>query len=805
MMNRSKRAAVAAALTGLLMGSAQMVAPAAAASTIAFVGAAHSDPAAQKFKQASVPVQAQTGDSLVMVFTRASSVTWTGPSGITGWSQVDSSSNGTVTSTIYRKTTAASDPGAAVRFDTATYAKALLSVAVYRGADTAAPLVVSNSADAVSATSHVSPTATAADGDWVASYWVDRSVTTTDWSAPAATTPRDVVIGTGASHYSGVLADSGGPVSAGTYGALTAVSTPATKALMWTIVLSAGGSPAVNQPPTAAFSSSCSALSCSFDGTGSSDPDGTVTSYAWDFGDGTGSSLPAPPHVYTRAGTYNVTLVVTDDKAATGSTSTSVTVSDATASGIRFVGATHSDPASAKFKSAIVPLAAATGDTALMTLTRATTVTWTGPSGVNGWTQLSSAAANGLTSTVWSKHLTANDPGASVRFDTGTYAKAILTVAVYSGLSQGDPVQATFRSEASATTTHVTPAVSPAQGDWVASFWMDKSDTTTSWTAGTDATTRDVAIGTGTGHYSALIADSGGPLAGGGYPGRSATTDVATKALMWSVLLPGGQTAPPSPVSKLMVIMEENRTTSAYEGMPYLTALSNTYGKATAYKGLTHPSEGNYIAIISGQGATTCGLTNPLPTACPQPGGTVFGQALGAGKTAKTYAESMTSNCQLTNSTLYAVRHNPWVYFASEATPCSSLDVTLETTPSGALATDIDSGQLPNVSMVVPNLMNDAHDGTLQQADDWLASWMPRLMAGPDYQQGRLAIVITFDEGVGSNQNIPFVLVHPAVSQVVVPQPYDHYGLTRFYDDVLGVAPLNAAATEPGLKASFGL
>jgi hypothetical protein len=107
--------------------------------------------------------------------------------------------------------------------------------------------------------------------------------------------------------------------------------------------------------------------------------------------------------------------------------------------------------------------------------------------------------------------------------------------------------------------------------------------------------------------------------------------------------------------------------------------------------------------------------------------------------------------------------------------------------------------------MVIPNLNNDAHDGSLQMADDWLAAWIPTIMAGPDYQDGKLAIVVTFDEGIGANQNIPFVVVHPSLSGVVVPQAFDHYGLTRMYDDVLGVAPLNAAATHPGLRDAFGL
>jgi PKD repeat protein len=50
-----------------------------------------------------------------------------------------------------------------------------------------------------------------------------------------------------------------------------------------------------------------------FDGTGSTDVDGSVVSWAWDFGDGGTGTGQAPTHVYQAAGTYAVTLTVTDD------------------------------------------------------------------------------------------------------------------------------------------------------------------------------------------------------------------------------------------------------------------------------------------------------------------------------------------------------------------------------------------------------------------------------------------------------------------------------------------------------------
>src|SRR6266568_1658602 len=83
--------------------------------------------------------------------------------------------------------------------------------------------------------------------------------------------------------------------------------------------------PPPNQPPTAAFTASCSVLACTFTST-SSDPDGSITAYAWSFGDGGTSTAPNPSHIYTSEGTYTVQLTVTDDQGATSTTSQSVTV-----------------------------------------------------------------------------------------------------------------------------------------------------------------------------------------------------------------------------------------------------------------------------------------------------------------------------------------------------------------------------------------------------------------------------------------------------------------------------------------------
>ncbi|HEY1741093.1 MAG TPA: PKD domain-containing protein, partial [Acidimicrobiia bacterium] len=83
-----------------------------------------------------------------------------------------------------------------------------------------------------------------------------------------------------------------------------------------------------NLPPTASFTDTCNGLVCKFDGSGSTDPDGHVVSYAWDFGDTHTDTVEAPQHSFTTPGMYTVTLTVTDDGGDTGTTSAQITVVD---------------------------------------------------------------------------------------------------------------------------------------------------------------------------------------------------------------------------------------------------------------------------------------------------------------------------------------------------------------------------------------------------------------------------------------------------------------------------------------------
>lgn len=100
-----------------------------------------------------------------------------------------------------------------------------------------------------------------------------------------------------------------------------------------------------NPPPTAVFSRTPSSgeipLTVDFDANASSDSNGSIVSYAWDFGDGNNGTGVTTSHTYTVAGVYTVTLTVTDNEAATGQTSLSISAAAPGGSGEVISGVIH--------------------------------------------------------------------------------------------------------------------------------------------------------------------------------------------------------------------------------------------------------------------------------------------------------------------------------------------------------------------------------------------------------------------------------------------------------------------------------
>jgi acid phosphatase len=260
----------------------------------------------------------------------------------------------------------------------------------------------------------------------------------------------------------------------------------------------------------------------------------------------------------------------------------------------------------------------------------------------------------------------------------------------------------------------------------------------------------------------------------------------------------------------VLVVIEENHSYAQMkQGMPFLARLSETYGYATHWTALAHPSLPNYLGIAGG---STFGiLDDRSPAAHTSDIGSassVFDQAIAAGKTAGTYAESMPDNCHVYDSPdrsvgtpVYAVRHNPWTYFTSGRSNCLTHDRDLTT-----FAGDASRNALPDVGFLIPNLVHDAHDASLASADTWLEQQLTPVLKSTDFTSGKLVVVVTADEDDKHSGNVVLTSVlTPRLHHRMVTSPLTHYSLTRFIAQVLGVKPLQNGATAPDLKTAFGL
>lgn len=253
--------------------------------------------------------------------------------------------------------------------------------------------------------------------------------------------------------------------------------------------------------------------------------------------------------------------------------------------------------------------------------------------------------------------------------------------------------------------------------------------------------------------------------------------------------------------TKVLVFMVENHSLDEMlTQMPWTAALADRYGYATDYQAMTHPSLPNYLAIAGG---STFGVADDAdPSSHPISGPSVFGRALGVGDTARVYAESMTGTCSTTPAGEYAVKHNPWAYFVDERAACDRYDVPLE-----QLASDARAGRLPGAGLVIADMCHIAHDCPLATADEWLRTQVAPVLAGPDFRQGRLVVVITADEDDRSDSNRVLTVVASTgmPEHEVVATPLTHLSLSRLYAEVVGFAPLREAVGAPSLARAFRL
>jgi hypothetical protein len=261
-----------------------------------------------------------------------------------------------------------------------------------------------------------------------------------------------------------------------------------------------------------------------------------------------------------------------------------------------------------------------------------------------------------------------------------------------------------------------------------------------------------------------------------------------------TVTVSGSSSAIPAS-SHVFVVVEENHSYSSVIGsasMPYLNSLANKYGLSTQYYANTHPSIGNYFMMTAGQIVTT---NDSMCSTVTQDN--IVRHLLSAGKTWKAYAESLPSagytGCGVYP---YVKRHNPLAYFSDVANSSEKYNLV----PFTKFATDRANNTLPNFSFIVPNLLHDAHDGSLSTADSWLKTNIAPLIASATFQKDGILIIV-FDESAGSDTqhgggHVAAVVIGPKVKVGSKSTTlYQHQNMLKTVMKALGLSSFPGAAS----------
>lgn len=266
----------------------------------------------------------------------------------------------------------------------------------------------------------------------------------------------------------------------------------------------------------------------------------------------------------------------------------------------------------------------------------------------------------------------------------------------------------------------------------------------------------------------------------------------------------GRNATPPMVYAHVIWIWDENHSIDTIIGnpdAPYINALAKECGMATNYTGLTHPSGPNYIAATSG--ALGAAQNDCVPADCPDGDVSIFEQVTSW----KSYQEGEATNCDgRYDGDNYDVNHNPPVYYTRIRAACLQRAIPSGSLTAGQLAQDIADNTLPAFSFIAPNLIDDMHNGTVQQGDTYLSQLIPAIVAGPGYQAGNTAIIFTYDEGETIDQ-IPFIAVSPSTKPgTVTNQKFDPYSLLRTTEEMLGVGTfLRNAENADSMRSAFNM
>ena len=289
----------------------------------------------------------------------------------------------------------------------------------------------------------------------------------------------------------------------------------------------------------------------------------------------------------------------------------------------------------------------------------------------------------------------------------------------------------------------------------------------------------------------------------------------------------GNPGTPSASIQHVLVVVLENKSYNQVLGKSAFrssNSLATTCGVGTKAFGATHTSASNYFALVSGTVShfSGCGSVS----GCMARGQTnLFTQLGQAGLTWKAYQESMPGRCWPHSTSKYKIGHNPALFYGLPDCSTNDIPVADLTASSGAFHDDLVNQTLPSFGFITPSLVNDGEGpGGYAAADKWLGKFVSTVESSPSYQAGDTLLLITNDEGTGSdavkgqdctNQardlagaqescHIPFFVVYPWANGKDGTF-FSHYSVTRTVEELFGLPLIGGAVKAPTLVGHFGI
>jgi len=287
----------------------------------------------------------------------------------------------------------------------------------------------------------------------------------------------------------------------------------------------------------------------------------------------------------------------------------------------------------------------------------------------------------------------------------------------------------------------------------------------------------------------------------------AAITMTATDTITTNSTKPCIGASAPAQWKHVVVLMFENHhTVIGSPNLPYITALASNCGTYDNWNDADfrvngtpdgeYNSKPNYATLTNGLSPSAHGiLTDKYESKTSAE--SIYDQLNHAGKTFKDYYDAEPGGCSVEFNGAY---HDPIRYYTSMASICDEHDV-----PLSNFMEDLNSGNLPVFSMIIPSNDHNMHDNSLESGDAWAKSFLEPLLNSAAYQKGDMAVFFLWDE----DSPVPNVLIAPSIvpnSKIPVPtgNPVSHFSALRTWEEMLGLPLLGDTKSAPSLLTFFG-